>query len=60
MEIEAAALSLEEARSSLEEAVLVAPFDGVVVAVEVDPGDVVAATVERIGTLTNYVRSIGS
>lgn len=43
LEIEAAILSLEEARGSLEEAVLVAPFDGVVVAVEVDPGDVVTA-----------------
>jgi HlyD family secretion protein len=43
LEIEAAGLSLEEAQSKLEHAELVAPFGGIVVAVEIDEGDTVSA-----------------
>ncbi len=42
LDVEAAQLALDEAGSSLEEATLVAPFDGVVAAVNVDEGDAVA------------------
>ncbi len=42
LDVEAAELRLEEARSNLENAELVAPFAGVVVEVNVDPGDAVA------------------
>jgi len=41
LDVEAAELSLEEARSNLENAELVTPFAGVVVEVNVDPGDAV-------------------
>ena len=41
-DIASAQLALETAISDLEEAVLIAPFDGVVTAVEVDPGDAVS------------------
>ena len=41
--VEAAELSLEEARSDLKNAELVAPFAGVVVEVNLDPGDVVSS-----------------
>jgi HlyD family secretion protein len=43
LEIEAAGLSLEEAQSNLEHAELVAPFGGIVVAVEIDAGDAVSS-----------------
>ena len=43
LEIEVAGLSLEEAQSNLENAELVAPFEGVVVAVEIDAGDAVSS-----------------
>jgi HlyD family secretion protein len=39
LEVRAAEIRLEEARSNLENAELAAPFAGVVVAVNVDPGD---------------------
>ncbi len=42
LDVEAAQLALEEAQSSLDEAALIAPFDGIVAAVEVEPGDSVA------------------
>jgi multidrug resistance efflux pump len=42
LDVEAAQLALDEAQSSLDEATLVAPFDGIVAAVEVEPGDTVA------------------
>jgi len=41
LDVKAAELSLEEANSKLENAELVAPFAGVVVEVNVDPGDTV-------------------
>jgi HlyD family secretion protein len=60
LEIEAAALNLEEAQSNLEHAELVAPFGGVVVAVEIDVGDavsggevaVVLATLDHLQAVT--------
>ena len=60
LEIEAAGLSLEEAQSNLEHAELVAPFEGVVVAVEIDAGDaassgevaVVLATLNHLQAVT--------
>jgi HlyD family secretion protein len=56
LDIDAAKLSLETARGDLEKVTLVAPFDGIVTAVEVGPGDavtpdqvvVVLATLERL------------
>jgi HlyD family secretion protein len=42
LNVEAAELALEDARSNLESAELVAPFAGLVVAVNVDPGDAVS------------------
>lgn len=42
LDVEAAQLTLDEASSRLEEATLIAPFDGVVVAVNVDEGDAAA------------------
>ncbi|HEY73212.1 MAG: hypothetical protein DRJ03_13040 [Chloroflexi bacterium] len=42
LDVEAAELTLDEVRGKLEEATLVAPFDGVVATVEVDEGDAVA------------------
>jgi HlyD family secretion protein len=43
LDVEVAQLALEEAGSNLEKAALVAPFDGVVAAVNVEEGDAVAA-----------------
>jgi HlyD family secretion protein len=42
VDVDAAHLALEEAQSHLEDAVLIAPFDGIVAAVEVEEGDTVA------------------
>jgi len=42
LEVKTAQLSLDAARSNLEQAVLVAPFAGVVTAVNVEPGDAAA------------------
>jgi len=42
LEVETAQLSLETARGNLEQATLVAPFAGIVTAVNVDPGDAAA------------------
>ena len=42
LEVQTAELSLDAARSNLEQAVLVAPFAGVVTAVNVEPGDAAA------------------
>jgi len=44
LDVEAKELSLEEANSDLEQARLVAPFAGVVVEVNVDPGDAVVSS----------------
>ena len=60
LNVEAAELGLEEVRSNLENAELVAPFAGVVVEVNVDPGDAVApgevalvlATLDRLQART--------
>lgn len=60
LEVEAAKLSLESARGDLEKATLVAPFDGVVAVVNVDPGDavmpgevvLVLATLDRLQACT--------
>jgi HlyD family secretion protein len=41
LDVEAAELRVEEAHSNLEKATLIAPFDGVVATVDVEPGDVV-------------------
>jgi HlyD family secretion protein len=43
LDVEAAELRLEEARSNLEDAQLIAPFAGIVAAVNVDPGDTVSS-----------------
>ena len=43
LDVEAAELSLEEANSNLENAELVAPFAGVVVEINADPGDAVTS-----------------
>ena len=44
LDVEAAELRLEKARSDLEDARLIAPFAGVVAAVNVDPGDAVPSS----------------
>jgi HlyD family secretion protein len=43
LDVEAAELRVEEAHSNLEKATLIAPFDGVVATVDVEPGDVVTS-----------------
>ena len=60
LDVEAAELSLESARDNLEETTLVAPFDGVVAAVNVEAGDAVTlgevvlvlATLDRLQART--------
>jgi HlyD family secretion protein len=57
LDVEAAELALEEARSNLEDAILRAPFAGVVTQLDVDAGDAVAPgqTVVVLATLDQLV-----
>ena len=56
LEIEAAELALDEVEHQLEEATLVAPFDGVVATVSVDPGDTVAPGQQAVLVLATLDR----
>jgi len=51
LDVDAATLNLERAQNDLDKAVIVAPFDGVIAAVNITPGETAASTMPAITLL---------
>jgi HlyD family secretion protein len=51
-QVQIAELALKQARENLEDAKLIAPFDGTIAAINIDPGDLVTSAIPAITLLT--------